>query len=87
MLQDILLAVLAGIVYGLTHYAKHYPKEQFNPVKLLSTIVVAVGVAVSLALSGIRVDEMAIEQRFIIYAGLVPIVENIIKAILRSFKR
>jgi len=87
MLQDILLAVLAGIVYGLTHYVKHYPKEQFDPAKLLSTIVVAVGVAVSLALSGVKVDEMTIEQRFVMYAGLVPIVENIIKAILRSFKR
>jgi len=83
MFQDVLLAVLAGITYGLSHYVKHYGAENFEPAKLIATVVIAIGCAVGLQLSGLPVNEMAIEQRFLVYAGLTPIVENIIKAILR----
>ena len=83
MFQDVLLAVLAGITYGLSHYAKHYSAENFEPAKLIATVIIAIGCAIGLQLSGLPVNEMTIEQRFLVYAGLTPIVENIIKAILR----
>lgn len=83
MLSELMLAMLAGLIYGLSHYVKHYGAENFEPAKLIATVIIAIGCAIGLQLSGLPVNEMTIEQRFLVYAGLTPIVENIIKAILR----
>jgi len=83
MLQDVVIAIMAGAAYGLSHYLKRYGTEDFDPAKLLATITIAIACAVGLQLSGLPVNEMTIEQRFLTYAGLVPIVENILKTVLR----
>ena len=88
MAGQVLVAIMAGLTYGLSHYVKKVQKgEGFDPYKLAATEVVAVFVAVSLALSGVRVDQLTIGQQFVLYAGTIPIVENIIKAVVRAYRR
>jgi len=88
VLEEILTALLAGFVYGFTHYLKKAQNgEKFDPWKLAATEVVAVAVALALALNGQVVNQLTWEQKFIIYAGAIPIVENILKALWRWLKR
>lgn len=86
-MEQILMAALAGLAYGLTHAAKKVQAgQEFDIWKLLATEIVAVVVAVSLVLSGAKVDEMTFEQQFVLYGFLIPIVENTLKAIYRLIK-
>lgn len=84
ILSEILTAVLAGLAYGLSMYAKKVQNgQEFDKVKLMSTLLVSVFVAVSLSLGGVPVNELTWEQRFLAYAGLIPLVENVIKTFIR----
>jgi len=87
VLTNVLLAMLAGIVYGVSHYAKHQSTEQFEPVKLVATTILGGLIAVGLQISGVPVNNMTVEQRFLVYGGLIPIIENIIKSIIRWYVR
>lgn len=87
VLEQILTAILAGLTYSLTMYFKKLQKgESFDLWKLASTIVIGIFVAVSLVLSGAEINQLTFEQQFLMYAGLIPIVENILKAIYRRFR-
>ncbi len=85
---QILTALLAGLVYGFTHYLKKVQKgQEFDPWKLASTEVIAVVVALTLALNGKAVTQLTWGQQFAVYAGTIPIVENILKAIYRALTK
>lgn len=85
VLGQIFTAMLAGLVYGLTHYIKKAQGGQkFDPWKLAATEVVGVIVAVSVVLSGVQLNQLTWSQQFVMYAGLIPVVENVLKTLIRA---
>jgi len=83
--QSILIAIVAGIVYSVTMYAKKAQAGQtFDPLKFVSTVLVGILVALSIELSGAPLNELTWQQQFFMYAGLIPIVENLLKTVFRA---
>ena len=84
-MNDILMAVLAGLTYGFSMYVKkNLGGQKFDPWKLAATLVVSVITAFLMRQSGLPLDEMTFEQQFFIYAGAIPLVENLLKAFVRT---
>lgn len=84
-MNDILMAVLAGLTYGFSMYVKKgLNGQKFDPWKLAATLVVSVLTALLMRQSGLPLDEMTFEQQFLIYAGAIPLVENLIKVVIRG---
>ena len=88
LVEQVLMALLSGLAYGLTQYFKKAQKgEKFDPYKLAATEVIAVFVALSLVASGAPLNQLTLGQQFALYAGLIPLVENIIKTVVRTYQR
>jgi small basic protein len=78
-IETILYAISAGIVYGLIVYARKY-HETFDPAKFFSTIFVSALVGIVIVFGGHEIGEESFMVQWTALAGLVVIVENIIKA-------
>jgi hypothetical protein len=77
----ILTSAGAGIVYSLTAYAKNNTDEEFDWAKFGTTILIGAGVGVVSALSGMNMTEAT---QFVVSLGMVPLVENVYKVIVRK---
>lgn len=89
-IETILYAVIASIAYSLTHYFKKAKKDEpqaFDPSKLLSTAAIGALIGIAFAASGVEVSQLAVEQQLVAYAGLVAVVENVLKAGYRIVKK
>jgi len=88
--ETVLIAVLAAAIYSATSYLKKHMKddpENFDPVKFAATLIVGAIVGFSMWTSGIPITQEAVETQLVAYAGLVAIVENVIKVIYRAFTK
>ena len=84
----ILEVVFASILYATLFFASKYPVgEQFNLRKYVSTIVVGVGVGVSLWLAGDPLNEVSFQAQLGAYGALVALVERLILIMVRAYRK
>jgi len=85
-MNEIVIAVIAAIVYAIAGYFKSGGSEHFEPPKFVATIAVGAIVGLLIYAKGSPLTEEAVETQFIAYAGLVVLIENFLKGITRWFK-
>ena len=81
----ILIAILAAIIFAASGYLKSAGTENFEPTKFAATVLVGTVVGAVMYVSGSPVTEANVATQIGIYAGIVAVVENALKAILRRF--
>ncbi|MCD6524931.1 MAG: hypothetical protein J7K48_08085 [Thermococcus sp.] len=83
--MNLFAAIMAGFAYGLSMYGKKALNgQEFNKAKLLATLIVSVLTAIIMETSGMPINEMTFQQQFLVYAGAIPLVENLIKIFVRG---
>jgi len=83
-------SILAAVVYAASMYLKKNLSDNpqsFDPLKFLSTVIVGAIVGIVMCQSGTQVTEQDFETQLATYAGLVAVVENVLKILYRYFKR
>jgi len=81
----ILIAVLAAVIFAASGYLKSVGTENFEAAKFAATVLVGIVVGAVMYASGSPVTEANVATQIGIYAGVVAVVENVLKAILRRF--
>ena len=89
MIETIAIAVISAILYAGSAFMKknfdHDNPQSFDVTKFVSTLVVSVVIAVSMLAAGIyTISETDITTQIALYAGLVALVENTLKAVYRK---
>lgn len=89
MLETIVLAIVSAILYAGSAFMKknfnHDNPQSFDTTKFASTLLVSAVIAVSMIAAGINtVTEADIATQLALYAGMVALVENVIKAVYRK---
>lgn len=79
----ILIAVLAAVIFAASGYLKSVGTENFEATKFVATIVVGAIVGAVMYAGGGSITELSVTEQVAAYAGIVVVVENVIKAILR----
>jgi len=80
-------AVVSSLIYSLMFYIKKKSKEtpeNFDYKKLTATLIVGLGVGLSMVFSGVDLTQYAFEQRIVALTGTIALVESIIKTVYRS---
>ena len=85
-MESVFIAILASIAYAMTHYFKKAGKEKFSVTKFLATVIVGAIVGVVMYTQNVPITEESFETQFIAYAGLVALVENVIKIIIKGVR-
>jgi len=85
-MEAIIYAVVAAIVFALSGYLKSAKDEEFDATKFGATILVGALVGVVLYVKGAAITEEAVATQFAAYAGIVVILQNGIKAVMRWFQ-
>jgi len=85
-MEAIIYAVVAAIVFALSGYLKSAKDEEFDATKFAATILVGALVGVVLYVKGAAITEEAVATQFAAYAGIVVILENALKAVVRWFQ-
>ena len=85
MPTTIAVAILAAIIFAASGYLKSVGTEDFDAPKFAATDLVGAIVGAIMYASGSPVTEANVLEQLAAYAGIVVIVENILKAILRRF--
>jgi len=85
-MEAIIYAVVAAIVFALSGYLKSAKDEEFDATKFAATILVGALVGVVLYVKGAPITEEAVATQFAAYAGIVVILENALKAVVRWFQ-
>jgi len=88
-IQPIILAVIGALIYSLLWYSRQVvdpTKEtpEFEPLKLISTLIVGACIGLVSVLSGTEISQAGIEAQLASYGFLVAIVEQIGKAVYRK---
>ena len=82
------IAVISALVYSVIFYCKKAMKPdkppEFDYMKLASTLIVGLIIGIAFCLSGLAITAEAIEVQLIAYAGVVALVESILKIIYRA---
>jgi len=81
----ILIAILAAIIFAASGYLKSAGTENFEATKFAATVLVGIVVGAVMYVSGSPLTEANVTTQIGIYAGIVAVVENVLKAILRRF--
>ena len=81
----ILIAIIAAAVFAASGYLKSAGTENFEPIKFAATVLVGIVVGAVMYAGGSPVTEANVATQIGIYAGIVAVVENVLKAILRRF--
>jgi len=79
----IAVAILAAIIFAASGYFKSVGTENFEIPKFVATIAVGAVVGAVMYVGGGSITELTVTEQLAAYAGIVVLVENIIKAILR----
>ena len=88
-IQPIILAVIGALIYSLLWYSRQVvdpTKEtpEFEPWKLVSTLVVGACIGLVSVLSGVDITQAGIEAQLASYGFLVAVVEQVGKAVYRK---
>jgi hypothetical protein len=83
MIESIIIGIVAGLGYGITGYFKSIQKEKFEPYKFSQSVIVG---ALAGAFMGYYGWTFEVATQFIANLGLVALIENIKKGILRLKK-
>jgi len=90
-LGSLAIAVLSAVVYSMSMYVKKHLNpdnpQSFDRVKFATTVIWGVLIGIILDMSGVPINEQSVEEQFLIYAGLIALTENIIKAVVRALRR
>ena len=81
----IVVAILAAIIFAASGYLKSVGTENFEPTKFTATVLVGIVVGAVMYASGSPVTEANVATQLAMYAGVIAVVENVLKAILRRF--
>lgn len=79
------MAAVASIVLYSKRYATDH--EDFQPRKFAATVLVGVACGIGLALGSEPVTQAAIEARLTAYAGIVILVETVLKTLTRAVRQ
>lgn len=89
--ETLVASVMGAGVYSVVFYYKNHEDpedpENLEPKKMLATLVVGLGVGVSFALTEQNLTFMAFEEQMAAYAGIVAVVESVIKTVYKSLKK
>ena len=85
-MEAIIFAIVAAIVFAASGYLKSAKDEEFDVTKFATTVLVGALVGVVLYVKGATITEEAVATQFAAYAGIVVIVENALKAVMRWFQ-
>jgi len=85
------IAIFSAIVYSLSMYVKKHLNSEnpqnFDTAKFITTVIWGAIIGLALQYSGVEITEQSVEHQFTVYAGLIAITENTVKAIIRAVKR
>jgi len=81
----ILIAIIAAAIFAASGYLKSVGTENFEPTKFAATVLVGIVVGAVMYVSGSPVTEANVATQIGTYAGVIAVVENVLKAILRRF--
>lgn len=77
-------AVLGAAIYSGSHFLKKSDAQEFDSIKLLSTLIIGAVIGLVFALNDpAGLTQQGVETQLIAYAGLVGVTENILKTIGR----
>ncbi|RKY68967.1 MAG: hypothetical protein DRQ24_11225 [Candidatus Latescibacterota bacterium] len=79
----ILIAIVAAAIFASAGYLKSSGTENFDATKFSATVLVGAIVGVVMYFGGVPVTEANVIEQLAAYAGIVAVVENILKAIIR----
>lgn len=84
--EEIMLAVSAAVVYAALWYSRAYARtgEPFDATKFAATVLVGALVGLGLSLTGDSATPEDIEARFLLYVGVISLVEALLKAVVAS---
>ena len=90
MYETILIALVSAIVYAGSMFLKKNVDpgnpQDFDAIKFVSTLVVSVIIAATMIASNVTtITESMIETQLIAYTGLIALVENVLKILIRKF--
>jgi len=86
MIETVLIAVFSAALYALLGYLKSVEEEP-DITKAGATMILGALIGVLLATSGIDVTQINVMEQMTIYIGLVAVIENVLKALVRRFKQ
>ena len=64
-------------------YVKKMQKQNFDMSKFISTLIVGLFVGITMANNG-TFNEMSFENQMVAYMGIIAVVENVVKAVIRT---
>jgi len=79
----ILIAIVAAAIFAASGYFKSVGTENFDTVKFAATVLVGLVVGAVMYASGSSVTESNVAAQLAMYAGVIAVVENVLKAFLR----
>ncbi len=85
--ETIIYAIIAAILYAGSQYIKKSGAQNFDATKFTATIIVGAFIGFICYINGIEITELTVEQQLAAYAGLVAVIENLIKIGYRSIQR
>ena len=87
VIETMILAVLAAIVYAGTEFIKKYldseHPETFNYVKFVATLIIGAVIGVAAGYEGTIPTQLSITEQLALYAGSVVVLENVLKIIYK----
>ena len=83
--MTILIAIIAASIFAASGYLKSSNFENFEVTKFAATVIVGMAVGAIMYASGLEVTESNVMAQLAAYVGVIAVVENILKAILRRF--
>ena len=86
MIEPILFAVVSAALYALIGYAKSVG-EEVDLAKAGATMILGGVIGALMVASGIDVTQIGVMEQMTIYIGLVAIIENVLKALVRGFRQ
>ena len=89
--ETVAYAIVAALAYSLIFYVKKAVREknppEFDYTKLGATLVVGLVIGIVFYIGGVPIATEAVETQLIAYAGVVALVESILKLIYRAIKK
>ena len=85
MTLTVLIGIIASAVFAASGYLKSSNFENFEVTKFAATVIVGMAVGAIMYVSGLEITESNVVAQLAAYVGVIAVVENILKAILRRF--